>query len=280
MTANADGRILLIVNADDFGSSAAVNAGVAAAHRDGVVTSASLMAGGAAFEAAAALADELPALGIGVHLMLVDGVSCAGASAAPTLADDAGRLPPSAGAFARRYFAGRVKLADVRAELSAQLVRVREAGIRITHLDSHQHLHNFPGVAGVVVDLARAFGVRAVRSSRVALSPIRRGWLGRQLALRLCAEAFGAKAERAGLKMPDGLLGQEWAGELNVERLVRMIGALKGGRWELLCHPATAPDEGGPAGYDRPGELAALRAGEVREALADCGARLVNFAAL
>ncbi len=274
------GAVRLIVNADDFGSSAAVNAGVAEAHANGVVTSATLMAGGAAFADALARLDDLPALGVGVHLTLVDGPPVLDHARAPTLIDEAGRLPAGAGAFARRYLTGNISLADVKAELAAQLGRVRDAGVRITHVDSHQHLHNFPGVAGVVVALAREFGVRACRSSRVALSPVRRGWLGRQLILRLCAEAFGAKAERAGLKLPDGLLGQEWAGALNVERMVKMVEVLKGGTWELLCHPATAPDEGAPSGYDRPGELAVLTAPEIRAALEDRGVRLVNFAAL
>ena len=272
--------VRLIVNADDFGASAAVNAGVARGHTDGIITSASLMAGGAGFDGALRLLDGLPTLGVGVHLTLVGGAPVLNQAAAPTLIDDAGRLPRSAAQFARRYFGGKILLKDVRAELAAQMARVRDAGVRITHIDSHQHLHNFPGAADIALALAKEFGVGAGRSSRVALSPIRRGWLGRQLILRLCAEAFAAKAGRAGWKLPDGLLGQEWAGALDAGRLVRLISGMKEGTWELLCHPAAAPDAGAPPGYDRVGELAALTAPEVRAALEERGVRLINFAAL
>jgi len=279
MTARRDER-WLIVNADDFGAGAAVNAGVAAGHRAGIITSASLLAAGPATAAALALSDELPALGVGVHLTLCDGRAAAPPGAAPSLRDERGFLPADAGAFLGRFLAGTIKLADVRAELAAQLALVRDAGVRITHVDSHQHLHHLPGVADITIELAKRFGVRAVRRARCRLFPRRRRWLARQFALRLCAEAFGVRAARAGLAMPDGFLGQEDAGRLTAALLSRELGRLRPGVWELACHPAAAPDDGAPAGYDRAGELAALCAPEVREALAARRVRLINFAAL
>jgi predicted glycoside hydrolase/deacetylase ChbG (UPF0249 family) len=190
-----------------------------------------------------------------------------------------GALPKDAAAFARSFISGGISRVDVRAELGAQLAKVVGAGVRVTHLDSHQHLHNFSGVAGVAVELAREFGVRAVRSSRCRLWPPGRRWPSRQLALRLYAEAFGARARRGGLKMPDGLAGQEWAGALTVERLTTLFAGLEPGTWELVCHPAAA-GEADAEGYDRPAELAALTAPAVRAALEERGVRLVNYAAL
>lgn len=271
--------VRLIVNADDFGGSAAINRGVERACREGIVTSASLMAGGAAFDDAAARLEDFPELGVGVHLTLSAGRAVLEPGAAPTLISPAGALPENAAAFVRGYFSGKISSAEVRAELAAQLAKVLGAGVRVTHLDSHQHLHNFSGVAGVVVDLAREFGVRAVRSSRCRLWPPGRRWLSRQLALRLYAEAFGARARRAGLKMPDGLEGQEWAGGLTAERLAATVARLGPGTWELLCHPAAA-DGADADGYDRGGELAALTAPAVRAGLEEAGVRLVNYAAL
>lgn len=271
--------IRLIVNADDFGSSVAVNAGVERACREGIVTSASLMAGGRAFDDAAARLGDLPQLGVGVHLTLSAGRAVLEPGAAPTLIGPGGALPKNAAAFARGFLSGGISQADVRAELGAQLAKVSAAGVRVTHLDGHQHLHNFPGVAGVVVELAREFGVRAARSSRCRLWPPGRRWLGRQLTLRLYAEAFAARARRAGLKMPDALEGQEWAGALTVERLKTLIARLEAGTRELMCHPAAA-GEADADGYDRPGELAALTAPAVRAALEERGVRLVNYAAL
>lgn len=276
------GSVRLIVNADDFGSSAAVNRGVERACREGVVTSASLMAGGAAFDDALARLDDLAELGVGVHLALTDGLAVLERAAAPTLVGPGRALPKGAAGFARAFFSGKISLADVRAELRAQVARISAAGVRITHLDGHQHLQNLPGVTAAVIELAREFGVRAVRLSRCRLWPLGRRWLGRQLALRLFAEAFGARARRAGLKMPDGLEGQEWAGALTAERLSATVARLEPGTWELMCHPAE-PDGGDfpdVDGYDRAGELAALTAPAVRAALQERGVRLINYAAL
>jgi predicted glycoside hydrolase/deacetylase ChbG (UPF0249 family) len=281
MAAGAQGPIRLLVNADDFGSSPAVNRGVARACREGLVTSASLAPGGEAFAEAVARLDDLPELGVGAHLTLAGGAAVAAPAAAPTLVAEDGALPRGAGAFARSYLCGKIAQADVRTELKAQLARVRDAGVRITHVDGHLHLQNFPGVAPLVVELAREFGVRAARLSRCRLWPPRRGWLGRQLVLRLCAEGFGRLGRRAGLRMPDGLEGQEWAGALTAARLVALAGELRPGRWELVCHPAaenSAQDEAD--GYDRAGELAALTAPEARAALEERGVRLINFGAL
>lgn len=271
--------IRLIVNADDFGSSASVNAGVERACREGIVTSASLMAGGRAFDDAVARVDGLPELGVGVHLTLSAGRAVLEPDAAPTLIGPDGALPRSAAAFARAFLSGRISSADVRAELAAQLAKVLAAGVRVTHLDGHQHVHNFSGVADVVIALAHEFGVKAVRRSRCRLWPPGRRWLSRQLALRLYAEAFGARARRAGLKMPDGLEGQACAGALTVERLAAIVGRLEPGTWELMCHPAAAKDAAAD-GYDRAGELAALTSPAVRAALEERGVRLVNYAAL
>jgi hopanoid biosynthesis associated protein HpnK len=281
MGREASAAIRLIVNADDFGSAAPVNRGVERGCRDGVVTSASLEVGGGASGDALALLDGLPQLGVGVHLMLAGGRAVAEAGTAPTLVAEDGSLPPSAYAFAFSYLSGKISAADVTTELRAQLGRARDAGVRATHVDSHFHLHNFPGVAPVVVALAREFGIPAVRLSRCRLRPAGRGWLGRQLALRLCAEAFGRLGRRAGLKMPDGLEGQPWAGALTAERMIAAVEKLGPGTWELVCHPATENLAGDDAGsYDRAGELAALTSPAVREALEERGVRLVNYAAL
>jgi hopanoid biosynthesis associated protein HpnK len=276
----AKGERRLIVNADDFGASVAVNAGVALAHESGFVTSATLVAGGAAFDDAVGLLDDLSALGVGVHLTLCHGLPVLGHAAAPTLVDEEGRLPPDAAAFTRRFFCGAISSGDVGRELRAQLARVRDAGVRITHLDSHQHLHHLLGVGPLVIALAREFGIRAVRAGVTPVWPPRRGWLGRQLALRLMAEAFAARARRAGLRTPDRLAGQGEAGALTARWLCRLVAALPPGTTELLCHPATARVEGDPPAFDRPAELAAVTAAEVREAARDAGVRLVNFAAL
>jgi len=271
----------LIVSADDFGASEAVNRGVARACREGIATSASLMAGGEAFEEALERLDDLPELGVGAHLTLAAGRAVLPPGAAPTLVGADGSLPADARAFVRSFFGGKIALADVRAELRAQLERLRAAGVRLTHLDSHQHLHHLPGVAAVVVELARECGLRAVRLGRCRLRPRGPRWLSRQVGLRLAAEAFGRFARRAGLRMPDGVVGHAWAGHLSADRLIALMAELPPGTWELICHPAEAGEEVEAAeGYDRPGELAALTAPSVAAAREEYGVRLLNYAAL
>src|SRR5690606_38377434 len=153
----------LIVNADDFGLSPGVNRGIVAAHRAGIVTSASIMVTGPAFAHAVALAREHPTLDLGVHLTLTELAPLAPTEAVRSLVDETGRFAPHAIAFARRYLRGSVSLSEVRDELDAQIRLARAHGLAISHLDSHQHVHALPGVARVVAELAKTHGIRAVR---------------------------------------------------------------------------------------------------------------------
>src|SRR4029079_6807551 len=157
----AAGGARLIVNADDFGLSEAVNRAVIEAHEHGIVTSTSIMAGGSAFEHAAALATRTPTLDVGVHLTLTEQQPVA--ESVPSLVGADGQFAPHATDFAKRWLRGTIALADVRTELDAQIRRVRAHGVRPTHLDGHQHVHVLPGIARVVAELAREHGIRAVR---------------------------------------------------------------------------------------------------------------------
>ena len=151
----------LIVNADDFGLHAAVNHGIRDAYSGGIVTSTSLMAVGAAFDEAVAIARDCPELGVGVHLTLVGARPVA--SAVASLVDGKGDFCASYPVFLRRYLQGTIRRDEVARELAAQIEKVTQAGIRPTHLDSHQHLHVVPGISAIVLDLARRFAIPAVR---------------------------------------------------------------------------------------------------------------------
>jgi chitin disaccharide deacetylase len=175
---SARGGARLIVHADDFGLSEAVNRAVIAAHEHGIVTATSLMAGGDAFEHAVSLAKACPTLDVGVHLTLTEQRSVAPAEDVPSLVDAAGTLAPHAIRFAVRYLRGAVALADVRTELDAQIRRVIDYGLAPSHLDGHQHVHVLPGIARVVAELARNYGIRAVRCPAERL----RGYMIKDLA--------------------------------------------------------------------------------------------------
>ncbi len=154
----------MIVNADDFGASAEVNLGVVRAFDDGFVSSATLMANMPGFEEAVALAHERRLLRhVGVHLVLTAGVPLTGP--APGLR----RFCDGDGSFVHWSLDGRVlrlrrdERRAVVAELRAQVLRCRDAGLPVTHLDSHHQVHTHPGLAPVVAGVARELGVAAVR---------------------------------------------------------------------------------------------------------------------
>ena len=180
------GRRLLIVNADDFGLTPGVCAGILRAHRDGIVSSTTALAVGPAFAAnARALVDS--GLPTGAHLAVIgEDPPVLGASEVPSLVDGRGRFPLSWRTFVRRAALGRVDPEDLRRECSAQLDVLHDAGVRPTHVDAHQNLHLWPSVATVVVDLARERDIPAVRLTRT------RRWTPTSLGVR----ALSARLER------------------------------------------------------------------------------------
>src|SRR5215471_15840419 len=153
----------LIVNADDFGLTKRVSEAIVEAHRHGIVTSTTLMANGAAFEAAVASSRQMPRLGIGAHLNLSEGMPVSPALRIPSLVNDRGRLYLTPGRLWKAIVRRRVSLADVETELRAQIAKIKRAGILPTHFDGHKHVHILPGVSDIVVRLAQEFSISSVR---------------------------------------------------------------------------------------------------------------------
>ena len=192
----------LIINADDFGFTRDVNAGIIQAHREGVLTSATLMANGDAFEDAVRLAHETPALDVGCHLVLVDG--------RPVL--DGSPFPETP---VRLLF----QKLDAYPELRAQIQKIVAAGIRPTHLDSHKHTHLLPGVFRAVVRLAKEFAIPYIRRPLPSIDLYRR------------------VAQASGVRMTDHLLGFRLTGTLTEDTFAAAIERLPDGETEFLCHP-------------------------------------------
>jgi predicted glycoside hydrolase/deacetylase ChbG (UPF0249 family) len=155
---------MLIVNADDFGLTSGVNTGIVTAHQEGIVTSATIMATGAAFEHAARLASENSRLGVGVHLVAVGGTAIAPPHEIKSLADADGRLPATLTQLALKLIRGAVEVTDVEREFRAQLELVKRAGITPTHLDTHKHAHTQPRVMEAPGRVASDYGIRWVRN--------------------------------------------------------------------------------------------------------------------
>ena len=177
----------LILNADDFGLTAGVNRAIAELHRAGVLTSATLMARAAATDEAIEIARSTPTLGVGCHVVLVDGEPVRPRDQIPTLIDPrTGIFRISLAAFLARLFTGRIRAAEIQAEAAAQIRLLLARGLHLTHIDTHKHTHMFPAVLRPVLRAARAAGIRAVRN------PFEPAWAG----AGHCRRSVGCAAPR------------------------------------------------------------------------------------
>jgi hopanoid biosynthesis associated protein HpnK len=279
----------LIINADDFGLTAGVNRAIAEAHQRGVVTSASMMAGGAQLDEAIALARTLPQLSIGCHVDLIQLVPVSAPGQIPTLTDGA-TFRPGFVRFARAALRNRLSAAEITSEAAAQMAKLQSAGLALTHFDTHKHTHLFPRVLRSLLTAAKMRGIRAVRNpfepgpgvrfSQVSLRP--------KLFSRYCAvRAFQSMAgkfrrivEAEGLATTDGTVGIVLTGFLNRRRLDALIRRIPEGTWELVTHPGYSDGALRPLSAltaSRETELALLTSGDTRALLQDCGVDLISY---
>ena len=273
----------IILNADDFGRHVLINRAVERGVQDGVLRSATVMPGGAAFDDAAALAARTPALGIGIHLTLVNGNPVLPPAAIPSLVTEAGAFVDDHTAFAVRLLRGAVNLDEVRAELAAQLRCVEAAGIHPTHADSHQHMHVLPGVIDIVLDLCRAADIPAMRAPRAPLFAGNFGGIGQlvgRTGLAVLARRAATKAQRCGIRVPDHFAGIVAGEAVDTETLTQIAVSLGDGVTEVMLHPGT--DNAVLVrdclwNHDFEAELAAVCAPGIHDALAAGGAEIVNF---
>ncbi len=155
---------LLVVNADDFGLSSGINAGIVEGYEKGVLTSASIMVNAPAFDEAVELAHAHQGLGIGVHLNVLRGKAVLPPTEIPSLVDANGRFLRNPISLCCGVLAKRVDLDQLSSEFSAQIERAFEAGLRLTHVNSEKHVHMYPPIFARVVKLAERYGIRAVRN--------------------------------------------------------------------------------------------------------------------
>jgi hopanoid biosynthesis associated protein HpnK len=281
----------LILNADDFGYTKGINEGIIRAHRDGILTSTTLMANGPAFDDAVERAKGNPELGIGCHLVLTGGFSVAPREDIPSLADREGRLPESLAGLVTRLSVGSVRTEDIERELRAQLEKIRLARIELTHVDTHKHTHVHPRVMGAIGRVAHEFGITRVRNP---IENLRDSWrtarsehaglvsnMAASIAVRSVGAWFSSTARRYGLHWPDHFLGLAVTGRLSSAALCRLIDTLPEGRTEIMLHPgvhdAELVDSGSRLQMHRQLEMEALLAAESRQAVAANGVRLISY---
>jgi len=251
----------LVVNADDFGFTRDVNAGIVEAHRNGILTATTLMATGEAFDDAVRLAKEVPSLDIGCHLVLV------GAPGFPLTIPE----------LVRTVALGRIKIYD---ELVRQVRRIVDAGLNPTHLDTHKHTHLLPPVLEAVARISEEFRILWVRRPfDFPRQPGGVGWTNRLM--RLMSGRFGSALTRHHCRSTDWFAGFKLTGSYGSKDLINVIGALPEGTTEFMCHPGHCGQELRAARTrlkeSREEELRALTAPEVRTALAEAGVILTNY---
>ncbi len=234
----------LIVNADDFGLTSGVNRAIIELHQAGVVTSASLMARASATEEAIELAVRTPTLGVGCHVVLVDGAPVLPPDQIPSLVDSrTGHFPSSLNTFFARLFTGRIRSAEIEAEAGAQIDFLQQRGVPLTHIDTHKHTHVLPGVLRPVLRAARRHRIRAIRnpfepqwSSRATR---RAPWmrLAQVGALRWLEPVCRRILYQEGFVTTSGTIAVAGTGVLDSATLRSLLQSLPPGTWELVTHP-------------------------------------------
>lgn len=241
----------LVVNADDLGLTVGVNDGIFDAHDHGILTSASLFAAAPATSDAIRRARSRPSLGVGVHLALVDGTPTLPPSLIPTLVEDDGRFRRSWRPFIVACLRGKVSLAEVELELTAQIERLRSAGVTLTHLDAHKHVHAYPPVFAIVARLAARFGIPVVRVpyerwSSIGADADARGTMRLQALLNAVMLPWARRDYRIAashdVRTPQ-FVGRMHTGILNADALAGLVRALQPGVTELMVHPGYRDDD-------------------------------------
>ncbi len=276
----------LIVTADDFGASLAVNDAVEQAHAQGILTSASLMVAAPAAADAVARARRLPALKVGLHLVLTDGTPLLPARDIPALVGRDGTfIEPQAWAGVRYFFdpAARRQLA---AEIEAQFAAFAATGLALDHADAHKHMHLHPTVARLMIAIGRRYGLKALRLPYEPAAPLAGAgdWRASGFAagaLRAWSGRLRRRIAEAGLVTSDQLFGLAWSGGFTEQRLLALLPLLPRGVSEIYAHPATAGGwPGSVATYRYEEEFAALASARARAAVAALNIRLTSFDAL
>jgi hopanoid biosynthesis associated protein HpnK len=284
----------LIINADDFGFTRGVNAGIERAFRTGILTSATIMANGDAFEEAIEIARANCGLGVGCHLSAVGGRPVAAARDVASLLDGNQMLPVTLTQLMIKLARGQVRSSDIESEFRAQVGRVVARGITPTHLDSHKHAHTHPHVMRALARVAREFGIRCVRNPFESLfAPAHAGATARarraaylkqcamSAAVAVRAISFKRLAREYGLRTPDHFFGARLTGLLDSEAIESLVRSTRPGATELMCHPAVYDQELERARTrlkrERERELEALTDPALRRIIDKAGVKLISY---
>ena len=277
--------VQIILNADDFGRSAGINAAVIQAHREGVLTSASLMITGDAAKEAVALVRDTPTLAIGLHLVAAGGKAVLPPEQIPHIVDVDGNFPEDPLRAGLRYAFRHAAREELAQELEAQFHWFAATGLPLSHVDSHFHLHMHPTVWNLVLPLAVRYGARGLRLPRDDLR-LAMGYDGVQAGRKaIWALTFGLLGRHClnhldghPLAVADRVYGLMQTGRMAEAYVLKLLGQLQVPTAEIYFHPSTVFESEllGP----NPGDLATLLSPDIRRVIRERGMRLVTYATL
>jgi len=235
----------LIVNADDFGRSDSINEAIIAAHRDGILTSASLMMNESASESAVKLARENPRLGVGLHLTLLCGHSAVSREHIPGLVNRQGEFSDRPATTGFRYFFKRKLQDQFRREIDAQFARFAATGLALDHVNGHLHMHMHPVVFRILIDNASRYGIRRMRFTRD------RFWLNAGIAsgnwwyrilhaavYQVLSTAERRRFQRSGFRFTNQVFGLMQDSRVDESFVLKLLPRLPAGDSELYSHPS------------------------------------------
>ena len=263
----------LVVTADDFGLSLEVNEAVEEAHREGILTAASLMVSAPAAADALARARRMPSLRVGLHLVLVEAWPTLPADALPDLTDADGLMRRDMERLGLDLAVKPAARRQLVAEITAQFDAFRATGLPLDHVNAHKHFHIHPLIAGAVLAIGPRYGMRAIRVPREPRSVLKLAEPGTSPRAAFDTAPWAAllavRARRMSLTIPDRTFGLAWSGAMTPARVAALLAHLPDGLTELYTHPATAGGFAGEApGYAYAAERDALIAPESRAILA------------
>ena len=277
----------VIITADDFGLSPGVNRAVEKAWRDGILTCASIMPAGDGFDEAVAIARRNPGLQVGLHLTLLQGVSVLPPSSIPELVNGAGRFSDNPVSTGMRYFFDRGLYCQLKREIEAQIVRVLEAGIPLSHIDGHLNIHLHPTVFRILAELMPRYGISSFRLSRERLRHNLEFDRERLTGKALERVIFGGLADNArpqleslGIHYTGEVKGVLNSGRMTESYLLNILDGLQDGMTEIYFHPGILPDEEitrRMPDYRHAEELAALVSPKVGERLKELRINVQNY---
>lgn len=246
----------LVINADDFGYTRGINIAISECARAGALRSATLMPNSAAFDDAVRVAKDLNNFGTGIHFVLTDLAPVLPPDQLRGLVGPTGLLPRGPGGLLKKIARGGPVRDAIARELHAQAEKVFDCGIRVTHFDSHKHVHILPMVLDILVEIAKRFSVKIMRTPfegagtwnffRDVEKEHRAAFLEQYAGARLSSVTrpyFRWRTAKAGIQSPTVLYGISFTGFLNEKIIRRICATLKPGLSELMTHPGIVDED-------------------------------------